>query len=775
MLQPKLLFLLTLFISGNVLVGNAQEEGYSIIPKPSSILLRDEFMEIKVSTRILCALTCKKEAEYFADWLTEATTCTFKAELLSELPQNNYILFDCIYENQPLTNSLDLSWLPIQTAKNFVPKADEGYKLNANANCILINANNSSGIFYAIQTMRQMLPANAENGALKLPFLLPAVSIQDEPQFSHRGLLLDCCRHFMSKEFVMKTIDLISQYKMNVLHWHLTEDQGWRIQIDKYPLLTDVGAWRTEADGTRYGGFYTKDDIREIVAYAEARHVLIIPEIELPGHSVAAIAAYPELSCTGEPIPVEHEWGVFKDIYCAGNENTFEFLENVLAEVCELFPSPYIHIGGDEAPKYRWEHCEKCQKRITEEHLKDAAELQTYFIERIAKFLQTKNKRIIGWDEILEGGIPDDALVQSWRGMQGGIDAARAQHFVIMSPTSHCYFDYPLESTDVKEVYSFLPIPDSLTAYEKSFILGGECNMWTEHAPQEQVESKVFPRLIALSEVLWSSAASRNLDDFEKRLEQNYPRLNAQNVDYGFESVPFSLTSKADGDNNIILQLKAANENTLLSYKRVEDGGDTITVLKMDTMDIHLSISKPTTIYVNANWNGKNYPKEMVRSFNPHLALEKSIALSFLPSPYYTGGGNSALVDGAIGTNSFRDGVWQAVNGKNMEAVIDLEEEKEIGSIKSNWFHYGNAWIFRPSHVEYFISSDGKEWKMISDIKATLDEKAPGELITNMNASFEKTKARYVKMTAYNYGSCPTWHDAVGEPSWLFCDEIIVE
>ena len=314
----------------------------------------------------------------------------------------------------------------------------------------------------------------------------------------------------MEKDFVKRYIDLLALYKMNVLHWHLTEDQGWRIAIDKYPKLTEVGAWRDDGQGGKYGGFYTKEDIREVIEYATERGITVVPEIELPGHSQAALAAYPQFSCTGGPFEVETEWGVFKEIYCAGNDSTFIFLEDVLSEVMELFPSEYIHIGGDEVPKYRWEHCEKCQRRIHIEGLYDEHELQSYFISRIGNFLATKERKMIGWDEILEGGLPEGATVQSWRGFDGAKTAVLSGHQAIVSPTSHAYFDYGLNDIDLEKVYEFNPIPEGISQKEEILVLGGECNMWSERAPQHKVDSKVFPRMIAMSEVLWSGNDQKN-------------------------------------------------------------------------------------------------------------------------------------------------------------------------------------------------------------------------------------------------------------------------
>ncbi|MFM9985301.1 MAG: family 20 glycosylhydrolase [Flavobacteriales bacterium] len=750
---------------------------YDIVPAPKAMSAGDGIFILTKNTVIVSNIHAQKEAIYFSEWLSKATGNSFTVSIDGVMPSENFIFLNCIQssDDSNVKNEIDLSWLPVNTnEQNHFKKNQEEYKLNVTSKFIGITAQTPTGIFYAIQSLRQMFPANSENGTLNLPLNFSEVSISDAPQFRHRGLLLDCCRHFMSKDFIIQTIDLIAQYKMNVLHWHLTEDQGWRIQIDAYPALTEVGAWRTEADGTRYGGFYSKDDIREIVAYAEAHHITIIPEIELPGHSVAAIASYPELSCTGEKIPVENEWGVFKDIYCAGNENTFEFLEKVLTEVCELFPGRYIHVGGDEAPKFRWENCAKCQHRMHEENLQDEAELQTYFIERIAAFLETKNKSIIGWDEILEGGIPASAVVQSWRGMDGGKQAAREGHGVIMSPTSHCYFDYPLTSIDLAKVYAFEPIPDSLSVVEKAMILGGECNMWTEHAPQELVWNKIFPRLMALSEVLWTYSKERDFSEFQNRMQHQYDRLDAMHVNYGFPGQPFKLEKSMNVKGHIEIKLNALEESSL-DFEMKAMQSNKILSSASNQKDVNFTIDQPSVVEVSAMWRGRLFENKMKREFYPHAGMLANIELGYTPSPYYTGGGSNALIDGALGTSSFRDGNWQAVAGNDMEIILDFGELKEVSHFHTNWFHYGNAWIFRPSKVVYFTSSDGVNWEEMGVVLANLDQAIAGEIITASDLKIEKRKVRYIKMIASNAGPCPSWHDAAGEPSWLFCDELIVE
>lgn len=435
----------------------------------------------------------------------------------------------------------------------------EGYVLDVSSRRIHITGNDAAGVFYGIQSLRQLLPEELEDSrsaAALSRVKISGVYIEDYPQFGYRGMHLDVARHFFDMEFIKKYLDLMALHKMNTFHWHLTEDQGWRIEIKKYPLLTEVGAWRKETlighggrppfefDGQPYGGSYTQDEIREVVAYAAARHITVIPEIEMPGHATAALAAYPELGCTGGPYEVETRWGVFEDAFCAGNDYTFEFLENVLSEVVELFPSQYIHIGGDECLKNRWEECPECQQRIRQEGLADEEELQSYFIRRIEKFLLSRGRNIIGWDEILEGGLAPQATVMSWRGVSGGIEAARQGHDVILTPVSHCYLDYyqadpasePLAIggyLTLRQVYTFNPVPPELNEEEAKHILGGQGNVWTEYMKtSDHVEYMAYPRAIALAEVLWSPRNKHDFDDFQQRLQNHLNRLDAMGVNY---------------------------------------------------------------------------------------------------------------------------------------------------------------------------------------------------------------------------------------------------
>ncbi len=430
---------------------------------------------------------------------------------------------------------------------------DEGYRISVGPQGIEARASRPNGLFYAIQTIFQLLPMNQSSVTDIAVIDIPAVEITDKPRFGWRGLMLDVGRYFYSVDYIKKFIDCLAMHKMNIFHWHLVEDFGWRIEIKKYPKLTEVGAWRRNTnfqrgsffiDSNPHGGYYTQDDIREVVAYAQARYVTVVPEIELPGHVLSALVAYPELSCTGGPFEFPEEWAIQKDIYCAGKEEVFTFLEDVLSEVVELFPSKIIHIGGDEALKDRWSTCVYCQQRIKNEGLKDEFELQSYFIKRIERFLNSKGKQVIGWDEILQGGLAPNAAVMSWQGIEGGIAAARMHHPVVMCPTTHMYLDHfqgepYLEPsaigghTPLRKVYSYEPIPEVLKTSESKFILGVQGNVWGEfiHSP-DKCDYMTFPRGGAVAEVGWSSKENRNWDDFVRRMEIQYERYQQMGINY---------------------------------------------------------------------------------------------------------------------------------------------------------------------------------------------------------------------------------------------------
>ncbi len=452
---------------------------------------------------------------------------------------------------KPARNSI---FMTIDTAV----KNDEGYMLTITGKKIIIKAKSAAGLFYAVQTIRQLLPAEVENPVVieGIELAVPACEIIDEPRFVYRGMHLDVGRHIFPVENIKRYIDMIALHKINTFHWHLTEDQGWRIEIKKYPDLTAKGAFRKETlvghggrkpfvyDGEPYGGFYTRDEVKEIIEYAKSRFVKVIPEIEMPGHALAALAAYPGLSCTGGPFEVHTRWGVVEDVFCAGKEETFGFLQDVLTEVIDLFPSEYIHIGGDECPKVRWEKCPLCQKRIKDEGLKDEHELQSYFIQRIEKFILSKGRKIIGWDEILEGGLAPEATVMSWRGTTGGIEAAKQKHNVIMTPSRFVYLDYyqcepagqPLAIggyLPLERVYSYNPMPSELTPEEQKYILGVQGNVWTEYIPTpEHLEYMAFPRAFAIAESGWTPDRLKDFEDFLARLEILKKRYDAIGINY---------------------------------------------------------------------------------------------------------------------------------------------------------------------------------------------------------------------------------------------------
>ena len=640
-----------------------------------------------------------------------------------------------------------------------ISKHSEYYNLEINKNFILIKGSDREGLIHGVYSLIQLIPRSSGVSDSKLA----CVKINDYPKFKWRGLLLDCCRHFMSIDFVKRYIDLLAYHKMNVLHWHLTEDQGWRIEIDKYPKLTDVGAWRKEKDGSIYGGFYTKEQIKEVVNYAYKRGVNIVPEIELPGHCVAALAAYPEYSCTGGPFEVEKDWGVFKDIYCAGNDSTFVFLENVLDEIIELFPSKYIHIGGDEAPKYRWENCSKCKKRIKDENIQDTHELQSYFIQRIENYINGKGKKLIGWDEILEGGLANDATVQSWRGFEGALEAVKTGHDAIVSPTSHAYFDYDLDLIDLEKVYNFDPIPAGVPSDKEKHIIGGECNMWTERAPQITIDSKVFPRLLAMSEVLWDYPIIRDYNLFYERVQAHYKRLDVLGVNYGLETKPIAISSEYE-DGQFYVTLNKGVKDLKLFYQINQEE----TVLYDSTFIINESADIKTWAVKNDNSYGDSLQIELYK----HKGLGAKISNLSTYSNTYNGGGNNAIVNGLRGGLNFRDGHWQGYFGTDFETTITFNSIQRIDSVISSFYQYNLSWIFIPKQILVFTSMDGDNYYKRAKLSPQISAKQEGHFFKEFVMSFPEVEAKYIKIKAVNYGACPDWHPAAGSKSWLFVDEV---
>jgi hexosaminidase len=633
----------------------------------------------------------------------------------------------------------------------------ESYKLLSRRDELVVLAPSRYGILHGIQSIRQLFIREYKGAGSQLP----AFEINDTPNFKWRGMLLDCSRQFMDKEFVKRYIDLLALHKMNRLHWHLTDDQGWRIEIKKYPLLTQKGAWRKDANGGRYGGFYTQEDIKEIVTYANRRGVLIIPEIEMPGHAQAALAAYPLHSCTGGPFEVETEWGVFKEIYCAGNDSTYVFIENILSEVLALFPSPYIHIGGDEVPKFRWKKCPKCQKRIKDRRLHDEHGLQSYFIGRISDYLKSRGKQLIGWDEIMEGGLVEGAIVQSWRGFDAAQKAAKSGHATIVSPTSHAYFDYGLNEIDLQKVYEFDPIPKELSKKEKKLVWGAECNMWSERAPQEKIDSKVFPRILAMSEVLWSNPKKKNFVDFKDRVNKHYSILDKLGVKYGMENIPVSIATKA-ADDKLLVELQNRDSSLTAEYSF----GKSV----WKTYNKPFEIADKDSLKIKFRRGQKEIDFSINQLLEPHIGIGKRIWQNYKISDQYA----ADIIDGKRGSSNFKDGNWQGTFGYDINVVIDLGYLTDIKALGAGFLQYNNAWIFFPQKVDFLVSTDGKNYISVGQVFTKIDARDKREMTQEFSIAVN-SKIRYINVKGYSIGRCPDWHDAAGSPSWVFMDEIWVE
>ena len=671
-------------------------------------------------------------------------------------------------------NSANKILLRIDKQNNY--SSDEAYNLTVSKHQIEITAADDKGLFRGMQTLFQLIPPSVKSKKQNMVVEIPCCNIADKPAFVWRGLNLDCGRHFMTKDFIKRYIDILAYYKFNTLHWHLTEDQGWRIEIKKYPKLTQIGAWRKEADGSTYGGFYTQEDIKEIVAYAKSRFINIVPEIEMPGHSLASLASYPENSCTGGPFEVTNIWGVHKDIYCAGRDSTFLFLQNILDEVVNLFPGKYIHIGGDEAPKDRWKVCPKCQARIKAEGLKNEEGLQSYFIKRISNYINSKGKEVIGWDEILQGGLAPGAIVQSWQSFQGAVDAANQNHYSICSPTSNTYLDSSPENLDLQTAYSFNPIPSELPADKQKYILGSEVNLWTERAPQETVDSKLFPRILALAEVFWrnpqSTDGSRNYDEFYSRVQKAYSDLSALGIKYGSEGKLLTTsTSYNEKKKEFTLSIKPQQKDVKIRYTI---NGEAPTVSSR-LYSRAIKFNKTSVIQIGSFKDNQQIGKQYSLSFAFHKALNSKITLANQYDERYKAGGANALVDGIRGTNDFRDGLWQGYEGVDFECVLDIGKPKEISKVTSGFFQDENSWIFLPVKVEVSLSTDNINYTASKTVLSDVPLKNPEILHKDFTVEFDKQKVRYIKIKAANIKKCPAWHPGAGGKAWLFIDEIVVD
>ncbi|MGV6830083.1 MAG: beta-N-acetylhexosaminidase [bacterium] len=660
----------------------------------------------------------------------------------------------------------------------------EGYELKIEPSEIQIKAASDQGAFYAIQSLRQLIPETVEDGSLRNEEIkIPCIEIKDQPRFSYRGMHLDVGRHMFSVDFIKKYIDALAMLKMNKFHWHLTEDQGWRIEIKKYPKLQEIAAYRDETlighyndqphqfDGERYGGYYTQEEVKDIVGYAQARFVTVIPEIEMPGHSQAAIAAYPELGCTGNQILVAKKWGVFEDIYCP-TETTFKFLEDVLDEVMILFPSKYIHIGGDEAPKSQWKESALAQAIIKEQGLEDEHELQSYFIKRIEKYLNSKGRQIIGWDEILEGGLAPNATVMSWRGTEGAIAAAKQQHDVVMTPTSHCYFDYYQSENDdeplaiggyisLEKVYHFNPIPDELNEEDATYVKGAQGNMWTEYIKTEELlEYMLFPRLLAMSEVVWTNSDQKNYKDFINRVEHFHSRLEALNMNYAnhLYEVEGQIISS---NGNTTYKLNTLTDDKQIAY--TIDGSEPN--LFSAIYEEAIPISESTMIKARVSNGNELLGTTFSEEINLHKAIGAKITIDKKPHPAYQGSGAEGLINGISGSDTrYGDKEWLGFWGEDIELTIEFDEVKHLHSLQTR-FHNGNGqWIYAPKNILISI---------YDDVYDSFELNSEG-LIVDLKINFTGKKGKILKIKIPNYGIIPEGKQGTGNPAWTFIDEIII-
>ena len=762
--------LISFFTSIIIIIScSAQQQKHpsiNIIPKPASVQLNKGSFNITKNTVIAVADDGdKKAAEFLKDYLQQYYG--LKLDIDKQEGKDYIRLF----------------------TKKFIKAPDkDAYSLDITKGGVNISGDTYAGTFYGIQSLIQLLPVpTTVNSPSRInSFSIPLVSIQDAPRFSYRGMHLDVGRHFFPVDFIKKYIDYIALHKMNYFHWHLTEDQGWRIEIKKYPKLTEIGSCRNGTiigrypgrgnDSIRYCGFYTQEEVKEVVQYAMDRHITVVPEIEMPGHASAALTSYPELGCPGTgPYKVEGTWGVFDDVFCAGKDSTFQFLQDVIDEILPLFPSKYIHVGGDECPKNNWKKCPLCQARIKKEGLKDEHELQSYFIQRMEKYINGKGRTLIGWDEILEGGLAPNAVVMSWRGEAGGIAAAKQNHYVIMTPGNYVYLDHAQSQkedsvtignyTPLDEVYSYNPIPKELNAEQAKYILGSQGNVWTEYMKNpRKVEYMIFPRMSALSEVLWTEPAKKNWSDFEKRMQTQFNRYrlwgaNFSNAYYGVDA------SVVPAPGNKGLQLKLASK----------DKGGKITYA------INNGIAKPYTTPFIINSNAKvktSYSKNgnLLDSFTLNLKMNKAtgkkITLANPPSPTYPGEGAFTLVNGIINEMGLaRAKEFIGFRGNNMQAIIDLGTAQSISSVVVNAITSGGSRVYAPELAEAFYSVDGKNYKSVGK---TADFASPMAGKGTFTINFSPVTARYVQIIVRPVMQIAEGKPGAGEQAWMFLDEIEV-
>ncbi len=658
---------------------------------------------------------------------------------------------------------------------------DGSYILRLGKREIIIEHGSIEGIRNAIVTTTQLYEMN--NGKL------PITTIQDFNRFGYKGMHLDVGRHFFTPDEIKKYIDYLVFYKMNRFHWHLTEDQGWRIEIKQYPRLQEVAACRKETlvghlgdanpkfDGKEYCGYYTQDEIKDIVAYASARGIEVIPEIDLPGHSTALLAAYPDLGCVKKRYETATSWGVKEDVLCP-KEETFTFLQNVFDEVLELFPSEYIHIGGDECPKLQWEKSALCQRIIAENDLGDENGLQSYFIGRVASYIQSKGRHVIGWDEILEGGLAKDAIVMSWRGEAGGIEAAHLEHEVVMTPNTYCYFDYYQSNNPdeplaiggflpVQQVYSWDVVPPSLSEEEGKYILGGQGNVWTEYISDfSYLEYMMMARMITLSEVLWGKN-SNTFQNFAETFQKHITYWKGKGANIANHLGDISLDYARGEDNSIVAHMNRLVPEVNFLFK----SPDSSNLVSLPSGEIPLST--PGLYEFSGEYQGESgYPIKI--NFEPHLATYADVAFITTPSPKYSGFWTLSLVNGVEGTKTpTKDKEWLGFDEKDASVEISFDGDTDLSQISARFYDNRNSWIWSPSEVLIEVLDAEGETITKEEIKNLPSADSDGYV--NFNAKLSAKNGKKIKFTAKNHGIIPEGYPGSGKAPWLFLGEIRVE
>lgn len=757
----------------------------NIIPQPASIIRNVGAFNFNAKTKIFIVAD--------ADTALEATVKSFIEEIHAGSGATVQTKVD--EKKAKRTKNVIVFFL----TKDAKP-TKEAYTINIDQDRVNISANTNSGIFYACQTLLQLAPTSVFNNAVpKNYFSFPAVTIVDAPRFGYRGMHLDVCRHFFPVKFVKKFIDLLALHKFNTFHWHLTDDQGWRIEIKKFPLLTAIGSQRKETmegnyskkprtfDATPYGGFYTQDEIRDVVQYAQKKFVTIIPEIEMPGHALAALSAYPNLSCDStKKYEAATTWGVFEDVFCP-KEETFNFIDGVLTEVAALFPSEIIHIGGDECPKTAWKKSEFCQDLMKREGLKNEEELQSYFIRRVEKILASKGKKLLGWDEILEGGLSPTASVMSWRGIQGGIDAAKAGHNVVMTPGTPVYFDhYQAEASTepmtigglntLQNVYDYEPLPSELTDEQNKFILGAQGNIWTEYiADPSRVEYMAYPRVCALAEVVWSAKSQKNYPDFMRRLSKHIERLANKNVNFCTRAFDVACKVQVSKDT-VQVALSTLLDDAKIFYTTDKSAPTEKSKLYTAPFEVG-SEANVRAIVVK---NSKNYGMPMRQKLKLHTAVTKKYTLTYPPNDLeHTQNGIQALTDGKMATEENMSD-WVGFRKNDFELVFDFGAPRTFSGVSLDFLNQPEKNIFTPVYVTVSTSNDGIKWLEInrSDMEATR-EFTPSSRTTTLPMFDQSKPKRFLKILAKNIGTTPPVKGSNNvesqSPAWIYVDEVVVK